>query len=122
MFNVHDKVAIDTIFGRQFNSWLIHSSHILFSELHTYFSENAFLKITWNYFANKTLFAVAGCNSYGMGVGFFGLNSIVTLSAIACERYIVITSSSCRPAATNWRITHHQARKVEIYRLYSIHK
>ena len=68
--------------------------------------------ITWNYFVNKTLFAVAGCNTYGMGVGFFGLNSIVTLSAVAYERYIVITTSSCRPAVTKWRITHCQAQKV----------
>jgi r-opsin len=49
---------------------------------------------------------------YGMGVAFFGLNSIMTLSAIACERYIVITSSSCRPAVANWRITRRQAQKV----------
>ena len=53
-----------------------------------------------------------GCNLYGMGVAFFGLNSIVTLSAIACERYIVITSSSCRPAVAKWRITRRQAQKV----------
>jgi hypothetical protein len=36
----------------------------------------------------------------------------VTLSAIACERYIVITSSSCRPAVAKWRITRRQAQKV----------
>lgn len=53
-----------------------------------------------------------GCNLYGMGVAFFGLNSIITLSAIACERYIVITSSSCRPVVAKWRITRRQAQKV----------
>ena len=51
-----------------------------------------------------------------MGVAFFGLNSIVTLSAIACERYIVITSSSCRPVVAKWRITRRQAQKVRIFR------
>ena len=56
--------------------------------------------------------AIIGCNLYGMGVAFFGLNSIVTLSAIACERYIVITSSSCRPVVAKWRITRRQAQKV----------
>ena len=44
-----------------------------------------------------------------MGVGFFGLNSIITLMAIACERYIVITA---KPAAAKWRITRRQAKKV----------
>ena len=47
-----------------------------------------------------------------MGVGFFGLNNIVTLAAIACERSRVIISCSCRPIITKWRITHRQARKV----------
>lgn len=60
---------------------------------------------TWNIF-------FAGCNLYGMGVAFFGLNSIITLTAIACERYIVITSSSCRPSVAKWRITRRQAQKV----------
>jgi hypothetical protein len=49
---------------------------------------------------------------YATCIGFLGLNSIVTLSAIACERYIVITSSSCRPAVAKWRITRCQAQKV----------
>jgi hypothetical protein len=53
-----------------------------------------------------------GCNLYATCIGFLGLNSIVTLSAIACERYIVITSSSCRPAVAKWRITRCQAQKV----------
>ena len=47
-----------------------------------------------------------------MGVGFFGLNSIITLSAMAYERYIVITKSSSRLAVDKSRITHHQAQKV----------
>jgi r-opsin len=37
----------------------------------------------------------------------------VTLSAIACERYIVITSSSCRPVVAKWRITRRQAQRVK---------
>ena len=53
--------------------------------------------------------AVAGCDAYAFGVGFFGLNNIVTLAAIAVERYIVITA---KPAAAKWRITRRQARKV----------
>ncbi|XP_057381617.2 melanopsin-like [Daphnia carinata] len=57
-------------------------------------------------------FGKTGCNLYATGIGFFGLNSIVTLSAIACERYIVITSSSCRPAVARWRITRCQAQKA----------
>jgi len=52
---------------------------------------------------------VAGCDAYAFGVGFFGLNNIVTLAAIAVERYIVITA---KPAAAKWRITRRQARKV----------
>ena len=36
MFHV-DKVAINTIFARQFNYWLILSSHMLLSELVFFF-------------------------------------------------------------------------------------
>lgn len=57
---------------------------------------------------------------YGMGVAFFGLNSIITLSAIACERYIVITSSSCRPVVAKWRITRRQAQKVRHFIAFSL--
>ena len=60
------------------------------------------------------MFGITGCNFYGMGVCFFGLNSIITLSTIACERYIVITSSSCRPALAKCRITRRQAQTVYI--------
>ena len=82
------------------------------------------LKNFWISFHNVTVFNNAellnppicfpfsGCNIYGMGVGFFGLNSIITLSAMAYERYIVITKSSCRLAVDKLRITHHQAQKV----------
>jgi r-opsin len=55
-----------------------------------------------------------------MGVAFFGLNSIVTLSAIACERYIVITSSSCRPVVAKWRITRRQAQRVKFFFFFYI--
>jgi len=54
-------------------------------------------------------FGHLGCSLYAMGVGFFGLNTIVTLSAIACERYIVITS---QPAVAKWKMTRRQARKA----------
>ncbi|XP_045036544.1 melanopsin [Daphnia magna] len=63
-------------------------------------------------FRGRWSFGQSGCNLYGMGVAFFGLNSIVTLSAIACERYIVITSSSCRPVVAKWRITRRQAQRA----------
>ncbi|XP_057381173.1 pineal opsin-like [Daphnia carinata] len=63
-------------------------------------------------FRGRWSFGQTGCNLYGMGVAFFGLNSIITLSAIACERYIVITSSSCRPSVAKWRITRRQAQKI----------
>ena len=55
------------------------------------------------------------------GRGFFGLNSIVTLAAIACERYRVIISCSCRPTIAKWRITHSQVRKVinNVYNIYN---
>ncbi|KAI9552860.1 arthropsin4 [Daphnia sinensis] len=63
-------------------------------------------------FRGRWSFGQSGCNLYGMGVAFFGLNSIVTLSAIACERYVVITSSSCRPVVAKWRITRRQAQRA----------
>ncbi|KAK4014393.1 hypothetical protein OUZ56_026916 [Daphnia magna] len=63
-------------------------------------------------FRGRWSFGQTGCNLYGMGVAFFGLNSIITLSAIACERYIVITSSSCRPSVAKWRITRRQAQNI----------
>jgi hypothetical protein len=46
---------------------------------------------------------------YACGVGFFGLLSIVTLAAIAVERYMVITA---KPFSGNWKITQYAARKV----------
>ena len=49
---------------------------------------------------------------YAFGVGFFGLLSIVTLSAIAVERYMVITA---KPLSGNWKITRFGARKVRIF-------
>lgn len=57
----------------------------------------------------------AGCELYGMGVGFFGLVSILTFSAIACERCLVIACPS-RPAIGfadgRWKVTRAQAKKV----------
>jgi len=49
------------------------------------------------------------CNVYGMGVGFFGILSILTFSAIACERCIVITT---KPVGGGWKISRSRAIKV----------
>lgn len=46
---------------------------------------------------------------YAGGVGHFGLLSIVTLSAIAVERYWVITA---KPFSGTRRMTKYGARKV----------
>jgi hypothetical protein len=58
---------------------------------------------------------VAGCVVYACGVGFFGLLSIVTLAAIAVERYMVITA---KPFSGNWKITQYAARKVSALFLF----
>ncbi|XP_025421001.1 rhodopsin, GQ-coupled-like, partial [Sipha flava] len=50
-----------------------------------------------------------GCTIYAFGVGQFGLVSIVTLSAIAVERYLVITA---KPLSGSWKLTRHGATKV----------
>nr|BAQ54880.1 opsin, arthropsin type [Epiophlebia superstes] len=54
-------------------------------------------------------FGKAGCVVYACGVGYFGLLSIVTLAAIAVERYMVITA---KPLSGNWKMTQYGARKV----------
>ncbi|XP_071455747.1 rhodopsin-like [Hetaerina americana] len=54
-------------------------------------------------------FGEAGCVIYASGVGYFGLLSIVTLAAIAVERYMVITA---KPLSGNWKMTQYGARKV----------
>lgn len=46
---------------------------------------------------------------YAAGVGHFGLLSIVTLSAIAVERFMVITA---KPLSGQWKITERGARQV----------
>lgn len=53
--------------------------------------------------------SVVGCMLYAGGVGHFGLLSIVTLSAIAVERYWVITA---KPLSGSRRMTKYGARKV----------
>ena len=50
-----------------------------------------------------------GCQLYGMFVCFFGLVSIMTFSAIAFERCIVITS---KPLGAKWKVTRSRAKKV----------
>nr|CAD7573162.1 unnamed protein product [Timema californicum] len=52
---------------------------------------------------------VSGCMLYACGVGYFGLLSIVILSAIAVERYMVITA---KPLSGSWKMTQYGARKV----------
>nr|FAA01166.1 TPA: opsin, arthropsin type [Ladona fulva] len=54
-------------------------------------------------------FGRTGCVLYACGVGYFGLLSIVTLAAIAVERYMVITA---KPLSGNWKMTQYGARKV----------
>ncbi|XP_065342298.1 rhodopsin-like isoform X2 [Cloeon dipterum] len=60
-------------------------------------------------FKGKWSFGRTGCVVYAFGVGYFGLLSIVTLSAIAVERYMVITA---KPFSGNWKITQYGARKM----------
>jgi hypothetical protein len=51
----------------------------------------------------------SGCTIYAFGVGQFGLVSIVTLSTIAIERYLVITA---KPVSGSWKLTRQGATKV----------
>lgn len=56
----------------------------------------------------KYVFTI-GCTLYAFGVGQFGLVSIVTLSSIAVERYLVITA---KPLSGSWKLTRQGAMKV----------
>ncbi|XP_063217234.1 rhodopsin, GQ-coupled-like, partial [Bacillus rossius redtenbacheri] len=60
-------------------------------------------------FKGRWLFGKTGCMLYACGVGYFGLLSIVTLAAIAVERYLVITA---KPLSGTWKMTQRGARKV----------
>ncbi|XP_050428171.1 rhodopsin, GQ-coupled-like isoform X2 [Adelges cooleyi] len=60
-------------------------------------------------FKQKWVFDDFGCNIYAFGVGQFGLVSIVTLSTIAVERYMVITA---KPVSGSWKLTRQGANKV----------
>ncbi|XP_050536762.1 rhodopsin, GQ-coupled-like isoform X2 [Daktulosphaira vitifoliae] len=60
-------------------------------------------------FKQKWIFNNIGCNIYAFGVGQFGLVSIVTLSTIAVERYMVITA---KPVPGSWKLTRQGAFKV----------
>ncbi|XP_054278962.1 melanopsin-A-like [Macrosteles quadrilineatus] len=60
-------------------------------------------------FYNRWVFGRLGCELYAAGVGHFGLLSIVTLAAIAVERYLVITS---RPLSKSWKITQYSSKSV----------
>ncbi|XP_064103928.1 melanopsin-like [Macrobrachium nipponense] len=60
-------------------------------------------------FQHRWSFGRLGCSVYGGGVGLLGLVSIVTLTLIAIERFIVIRTSS---ATSKWRITRRTARKI----------
>ncbi|XP_068207444.1 rhodopsin, GQ-coupled-like [Palaemon carinicauda] len=60
-------------------------------------------------FQHRWAFGRLGCSLYGGGVGLLGLVSIVTLTLIAVERFIVIRTSS---ATSKWRINRRTARKI----------
>ncbi|XP_026677615.1 melanopsin-like [Diaphorina citri] len=60
-------------------------------------------------FQNQWAFGHSGCVFYAFGVGHFGLLSIVILSVIAVERYMVLTT---KPFSGTWKITECGARKV----------
>ncbi|KAK4014840.1 hypothetical protein OUZ56_027350 [Daphnia magna] len=67
-------------------------------------------------FNGRWAFGRLGCELYGMGIGFFGLVSILTFSAIAYERCLAIagpaTRSSAGLADGHWKVTRSQAQKV----------
>uniref|UniRef100_A0A8D8Q7C5 Rhodopsin, GQ-coupled n=2 Tax=Cacopsylla melanoneura TaxID=428564 RepID=A0A8D8Q7C5_9HEMI len=60
-------------------------------------------------FQNQWSFGHSGCVIYAFGVGHFGLLSIVILSVIAVERYMVLTT---KPFSGTWKITECGAHKV----------
>ncbi|KAK7790053.1 hypothetical protein R5R35_007429 [Gryllus longicercus] len=66
-------------------------------------------------FQGHWIFGTYGCILYAFGVGYFGLLSIVTLSAIAVERYLVITA---KPMSASWKLSQFGARKVSKNALY----
>ncbi|CAL4088279.1 unnamed protein product, partial [Meganyctiphanes norvegica] len=59
-------------------------------------------------YQHRWSFGQLGCSIYGGGVGLLGLVSIVTLSWIAVERFIVIRTPS---TSSKWRITRSKAKK-----------
>lgn len=73
-------------------------------------------------FNGRWAFGSFGCQLYGMAIGFFGLVSILTFSAIACERCLVIAcpivSQVAGLADGRWKITRAQAKKVRSIKLY----
>ncbi|XP_057381332.1 rhodopsin-like [Daphnia carinata] len=58
-------------------------------------------------FNGRWAFGQLGCELYAMGITCFGLVSISTFSAIACERSLVIGL-----AETRWRVSKAQAQKA----------
>nr|CAH0104741.1 unnamed protein product [Daphnia galeata] len=69
-------------------------------------------------FNGRWAFGRLGCQLYAMGVGFFGFVSILTFSAIACERCLVIAGLATEPSAGHlladghWKLSRSQAQKV----------
>ncbi|VVC31550.1 G protein-coupled receptor, rhodopsin-like,GPCR, rhodopsin-like, 7TM [Cinara cedri] len=63
-------------------------------------------------FKHEWIFKDTGCTIYAFGVGQFGLVSIVTLSTIAVERYLVITA---KPVSGSWKLTRQGATKVCVF-------
>ncbi|KAK4014843.1 hypothetical protein OUZ56_027353 [Daphnia magna] len=58
-------------------------------------------------FNGRWAFGQLGCELYAMGITCFGLVSILTFSAIACERSLVIGF-----AETHWKVSKAQAQKA----------
>ncbi|XP_054258107.1 rhodopsin-like [Macrosteles quadrilineatus] len=63
-------------------------------------------------FKHRWAFGRLGCMLYAGGVGHFGLLSIVTLAAIAVERYWVITA---KPLSGSRKLTKYGARKTCVF-------
>lgn len=61
-------------------------------------------------FNGRWAFGAVCCQLYGLSIGLFGLVSILTFSAIAVERCLVITSSPL--GLSKWKITRSRAHKV----------
>ncbi|KAI9553219.1 arthropsin6 [Daphnia sinensis] len=62
---------------------------------------------SYSNFNGRWAFGSLGCKLYAMGITCFGLVSIMTFSAIACERCLVIGVTDA-----HWKVSRFQAKKV----------